>query len=252
VATVAADSTIRSWNAAAERLYGWTAAEIVGTEFGHRIAPESRAHEPAEWMEAIRDGHVVERETSRVRRDGQIIWVRVRMLPVRNDEGASRGPSGSPATSPTTIGSPPEKASTRRPDGAGRRSRGLSPRISSSSPPSRSSPSTAAGSTTTSCCCGCAAATATWSYPAASYPRRSAPYLSRLTVTELKIDRAFVARVRDSDRRVVASTIAVAQSFGMRTVAEGIEDVETLRTLIEMGVELGQGFLLGRPALNLP
>jgi len=48
------------------------------------------------------------------------------------------------------------------------------------------------------------------------------------------------------------STIAVAQSFGMRTVAEGIEDVETLRTLIEMGVELGQGFLLGRPALNLP
>lgn len=74
-------------------------------------------------------------------------------------------------------------------------------------------------------------------------------YLSRLTVTELKIDRAFVVRVRHSasDRRVVASMIAVAHNFEMRTVAEGIEDIETLRTLTEMGVDLAQGFLLGRP-----
>ena len=41
--------------------------------------------------------------------------------------------------------------------------------------------------------------------------------------------------------------IAVAHNFGMRTVAEGIEDQGTLDTLIEMGVELGQGYLLGRP-----
>ncbi len=70
-------------------------------------------------------------------------------------------------------------------------------------------------------------------------------------MTELKIDRAFVARVQGSatDRRVVASMIAVARNFAMRTVAEGIEDVETLRTLVSMGVDLGQGFLLGRPAL---
>src|SRR6202000_1329546 len=75
------------------------------------------------------------------------------------------------------------------------------------------------------------------------------PSLSRLAVTELKIDRAFVARVEGSaaDRRVVASMVAVAQNFDMRTVAEGIEDVETLRTLPEMGVALAQGFLLGRP-----
>ena len=39
----------------------------------------------------------------------------------------------------------------------------------------------------------------------------------------------------------------VAQNFDMRTGAEGIEDVETLRTLTEMGVDLAQGFLLGRP-----
>ena len=43
--------------------------------------------------------------------------------------------------------------------------------------------------------------------------------------------------------------IAVAHNFGMRTVAEGIEDPGTLQSLAEMGVDLGQGYLLGRPAL---
>jgi EAL domain-containing protein (putative c-di-GMP-specific phosphodiesterase class I) len=43
--------------------------------------------------------------------------------------------------------------------------------------------------------------------------------------------------------------IAVARNFGMRTVAEGIEEVDTLATLVEMGVDLGQGYLLGRPTL---
>ena len=51
---------------------------------------------------------------------------------------------------------------------------------------------------------------------------------------------------------VAFSLVHSALMYGMRTVAEGIEDVETLRALIEMGVELGQGFLLGRPSLNLP
>ncbi len=91
VATVGVDGTIRSWNAAAERLYGWTAAEILGTRIGHRVAPEARAHEPAEWMAAIRRGVAVERETTRLHRSGESIWVRVRMLPVRDDGGAVTG-----------------------------------------------------------------------------------------------------------------------------------------------------------------
>jgi EAL domain-containing protein (putative c-di-GMP-specific phosphodiesterase class I) len=50
-------------------------------------------------------------------------------------------------------------------------------------------------------------------------------------------------------QRVVRTMIAVAYNFGMRTVAEGIEDRGTLQSLVEMGVDLGQGYLLGRPAL---
>jgi EAL domain-containing protein (putative c-di-GMP-specific phosphodiesterase class I) len=79
-------------------------------------------------------------------------------------------------------------------------------------------------------------------------------YLNRLAVSELKIDREFVSQVRDSatNQRVVRTMIAVAQNFGMRTVAEGIEDDGTLKALAEMGVDLGQGYLLGRPALIGP
>lgn len=75
-------------------------------------------------------------------------------------------------------------------------------------------------------------------------------YLHRLPVSEPKIDREFVSQVRDSatNQRVVRTMIAIARNFGMRTVAEGIEDRGTLGTLVEMGVDLGQGFLLGRPA----
>jgi EAL domain-containing protein (putative c-di-GMP-specific phosphodiesterase class I) len=74
-------------------------------------------------------------------------------------------------------------------------------------------------------------------------------YLNRLPVSELKIDREFVSQVRDSatNQRVVQTMIAVAHNFGMRTVAEGIEDAGTLGSLVEMGVDLGQGYLLGRP-----
>jgi EAL domain-containing protein (putative c-di-GMP-specific phosphodiesterase class I)/ketosteroid isomerase-like protein len=75
-------------------------------------------------------------------------------------------------------------------------------------------------------------------------------YLKHLPVTELKIDIEFVRGMatNTADRRVVESIIAIARTFGMRSVAEGVENAETLADLESLGVDLAQGFYLGAPA----
>lgn len=74
-------------------------------------------------------------------------------------------------------------------------------------------------------------------------------YLADLDVDWLKIDGAFVARATDSrvDRAIITGAIAVAEALGIPVVAEWIEDERTRDLMREMGVALGQGFLLGRP-----
>jgi EAL domain-containing protein (putative c-di-GMP-specific phosphodiesterase class I) len=41
--------------------------------------------------------------------------------------------------------------------------------------------------------------------------------------------------------------VEIARQFGLRTIAEGIEDLATLNMLRDMDVHYGQGFYLGRP-----
>jgi diguanylate cyclase (GGDEF)-like protein/PAS domain S-box-containing protein len=74
--------------------------------------------------------------------------------------------------------------------------------------------------------------------------------LRRFPVDALKIDRSFVASIdRDTDGSevIVRSTIALAQSLGLRVIAEGIEDAAQLRRLRTLGCEFGQGFLFSTP-----
>jgi EAL domain-containing protein (putative c-di-GMP-specific phosphodiesterase class I) len=75
-------------------------------------------------------------------------------------------------------------------------------------------------------------------------------YLKHLPVTELKIDMEFTRGLVDdpADRRVVRSMLAVARNFDIRTVAEGVEDEATAELLSELGVDLLQGYYIGRPA----
>ena len=75
-------------------------------------------------------------------------------------------------------------------------------------------------------------------------------YLRRLPLRVLKIDRTFVTDLATSidDRRVVQSIIGIAEHFGLGTIAEGVEDEETLYLLRSMGAGFAQGFHLGRPA----
>jgi EAL domain-containing protein (putative c-di-GMP-specific phosphodiesterase class I) len=50
------------------------------------------------------------------------------------------------------------------------------------------------------------------------------------------------------NRRVVQSIIGIAQQFDLATIAEGVENQETLELLRELGADFAQGFYLGRPA----
>jgi EAL domain-containing protein (putative c-di-GMP-specific phosphodiesterase class I) len=71
--------------------------------------------------------------------------------------------------------------------------------------------------------------------------------LARFPICEVKIDRSFVREMRNAKRPIVATTIELAHALGLRVVAEGIEDQETLVALRELGCDLAQGYHVSRP-----
>jgi EAL domain-containing protein (putative c-di-GMP-specific phosphodiesterase class I) len=73
--------------------------------------------------------------------------------------------------------------------------------------------------------------------------------LRQLPFTEVKIDRAFVADVpRSRDSRLIVQAITeLARGLGISSTAEGIETVEQLRALNELGCDLAQGYLVSPP-----
>jgi EAL domain-containing protein (putative c-di-GMP-specific phosphodiesterase class I)/GGDEF domain-containing protein len=77
----------------------------------------------------------------------------------------------------------------------------------------------------------------------------SLSYLQRLPVSEIKIDKSFVASMatQPNDAVIVRSIVDLAHNLGFEVVAEGIETDETLHELVRMGCDTGQGFGLARP-----
>jgi diguanylate cyclase (GGDEF)-like protein len=75
-------------------------------------------------------------------------------------------------------------------------------------------------------------------------------YLKHISTRYLKIDLEFVRGLTTSeaDRKIVESIIQVARTHDKLTIAEGVEDAETLEMLREMGADFAQGYHLGRPA----
>lgn len=76
----------------------------------------------------------------------------------------------------------------------------------------------------------------------------SLAYLSSLAVGELKLDRSFTAHIASRDRQLIRSTIELGHALGLRVVAEGVEDSETLELLTELDCDIVQGYYIGRPA----
>ncbi|HEY5249646.1 MAG TPA: PAS domain S-box protein [Dermatophilaceae bacterium] len=87
------DGRVTSWNPAAQRLYGYTAKEIVGKseEF---LTPEDQTGEIKAILAKIKDGqHIDHLETKRVRKDGTVFPVSLTVSPVRSAEGQVVGTS---------------------------------------------------------------------------------------------------------------------------------------------------------------
>jgi diguanylate cyclase (GGDEF)-like protein len=73
--------------------------------------------------------------------------------------------------------------------------------------------------------------------------------LKTLPVDVLKIDRVFVDRIANdpTDQAIVDTIVRLARAFKLDVVGEGIETVEDLTTLVQLGCGRGQGFLLSHP-----
>ncbi len=74
-------------------------------------------------------------------------------------------------------------------------------------------------------------------------------YLRSLPIDILKIDKSFVEGVaRGPEQSAVArAVVKLARTFGLETVAEGIERSEQLAELVSIGADMGQGYLFSRP-----
>jgi EAL domain-containing protein (putative c-di-GMP-specific phosphodiesterase class I) len=73
--------------------------------------------------------------------------------------------------------------------------------------------------------------------------------LQKFPLQRVKIDRAFVNGVADNanDRSLVRTIIAMGSSLGLDMVAEGVETMQQLRVLGELGCAKAQGYLISHP-----
>ncbi len=76
--------------------------------------------------------------------------------------------------------------------------------------------------------------------------------IAALRPSIIKIDREIVTGIRldDAKQALVEAFVSFARRIGAHLVAEGIETRSDLATLVELGVEFGQGYLIGKPEAN--
>ena len=75
-------------------------------------------------------------------------------------------------------------------------------------------------------------------------------YLKHLPCQYLKIDGEFIRTLATSpaDQVFVRAMVELARGLGKSTIAEFVEDAETLALITELGVDFAQGYFIGRPA----
>lgn len=77
----------------------------------------------------------------------------------------------------------------------------------------------------------------------------SLSYLSRFPIDIIKLDQFFIRQLSlmKGTYYIVESAINLAHNLGLKIIAEGIEDTETEKMLIDMGCDMGQGYLYSKP-----
>jgi PAS domain S-box-containing protein len=87
------EGIIETWNKAAERVFGYTAEEVVGKSITI-LMPSDRIDEESTILERIRQGERIEHfETSRRRKDGTVLNVSLTISPIKNEQGRVIGAS---------------------------------------------------------------------------------------------------------------------------------------------------------------
>lgn len=87
------DGIVTSWNKGAEKIYGYTENEMIGTSISILIPPESE-NDMSIILEKIRDGKYIEHyETKRMKKDGGLIQVSLTISPIEDTEGKIIGAS---------------------------------------------------------------------------------------------------------------------------------------------------------------
>jgi EAL domain-containing protein (putative c-di-GMP-specific phosphodiesterase class I) len=82
----------------------------------------------------------------------------------------------------------------------------------------------------------------------------SLSYLQKLLVDTLKIDKSFVDQLDvaneagvSGDESIVSTIVSLANTLGLKTVAEGIETERQASVLQQIGTDMGQGYFFSRP-----
>jgi PAS domain S-box-containing protein len=85
-------SRVVSWNVGAERMFGYTAAEMIGQPITRLVSPDRPDEEPR-VIEEVKRGQIRHFETVRIRKDGQPVDVSVTISPIKNAKGEIVGVS---------------------------------------------------------------------------------------------------------------------------------------------------------------
>ncbi|PYV20853.1 MAG: histidine kinase, partial [Acidobacteria bacterium] len=86
-----AEGRVASWNPGAERIKGYSAAEIIGQHFSRFYTPEDvKRGKPAEELKIAAAEGRFEEEGWRVRKDGSRFWANVIVAPLRDGSGRLR------------------------------------------------------------------------------------------------------------------------------------------------------------------
>jgi EAL domain-containing protein (putative c-di-GMP-specific phosphodiesterase class I) len=79
----------------------------------------------------------------------------------------------------------------------------------------------------------------------------SLSYLNRLPIDVVKLDRSFIAPLRDDQgyttAAIVSGVVTMAEALGMTVVAEGVEELSQVERLRALGCDYAQGFHFARP-----
>ncbi len=93
VISIEANDKIIGWNPAAERIFGFSASEVLGTKFSTIDASEEELAEQPQYLPQLLAGEPIEYQAIRQRKDGEQIEIWVRGAPVRRPDGQTIGAS---------------------------------------------------------------------------------------------------------------------------------------------------------------